>query len=281
MKSNVARALGCCAAILLCGLAEARAADPAFREVLRRYVGHHKEAVEQEPPPGYPAGADRVIALEYAVLLRRDGLDAPVDPAKYRFQQGDQIRVRIQPFSDLYVYVFFEDERGCRRCLLPSDKNSPRLAKHDQPVELPTDGSVFEFEAAAREETLVLVASEQPDSDLTTLCEAVCKKRDEKLTPEERTTQIELKDRNEKALASIQNRQAMAVAFRGRLSSTSLARVSSEMNERGAADAFLEEPPGERQSSTLVMLISKSAVAPRLSVMIPLKAAATTAANVP
>lgn len=279
MKSIMGRAVGCCAAIFLCFSVEANAAEPAFREVLRHYVGRHKEAGEQKLPPGYPVEADQVIGLEYAVLLRTNGLDEPVDPEKHRFLPGDQIRVRIQPLNDLYIYVYFEDDRGCRRCLLPSDKNSPRLAKHDQPVELPTDGSVFEFEAVANEETLVLVASEQPDNELTTLCEAVCKKRDDRLTPEERTAQIELVDRNEKALASIQNRQAMAVAYRGRLSQTALARLSAEMKQRGAADAFLKEPPGEKQPSTLVMLISKSGGPPKLAVTIPLKSAASAPAG--
>lgn len=261
--------------------ATAQGAEPTLREILRRYVSHRTEAVEHEPPPGYPGDASHIIALEYAVQLRRDGLDEPVDPAKYRFHIGDQIRVRIQPFSDLYVYVFFEDEQGCRHCLLPTDKNSPRLAKSDQPIELPTDGTVFEFEAGSKGETLVLVASNVIDADLSTLCDAVCKKRDAILTPDERSTQLELRQRNDKAISSIRSRQSMAVAFRGQLSTQALTRVSAEMEERNAVDATILEPPGKDQPSTLAMFISKSESPPRLAVSIPLQSADGLKANSP
>jgi hypothetical protein len=280
MKCVTTGAVCGCAVAVLAFLAEARGVEPSFRESLRRYIGHRNDAVGQDPPRGFPTDAVHVVALEYAVQLRRNGLDEAVDPDRYRFQAGDQIRVRIQPFNDLYIYVFFEDEQGCRRCLLPSDKNAPRLAKHDQPIELPTDGTVFEFEAGSKRETLVIVASKEPDNELTTLCEAVCKKRDTTLTPEERITQTDLRGRNEKILSAIQHRQSMAVAFRGRLSSGTLSQVSSEMDDRAIADAFLLEPPGNSQPSTLVMLVSRSETAPKIAVRIPLRSAkaATTSA---
>lgn len=278
IKIAIARAVGCCAVVTIClaavvCLAEVPAVEPPFRDLLRRYVGHHKDSVEVEDKLGFPAETNQVMGLEYAVLLQKDGVDEAVDPEKYLFHAGDQIRVRIQPMNDLYVYVFFEDDRGCRRCLLPSDKNSPRLAKHDQPVELPSDGSVFEFEAGAKQETLVLIATERPDANLTTLCEAVCKKRDDRLTPEERAVQTELRSKNEKELASIHDRLAKAVAYRGRLSAVALARLSAEMKQVGAQDALLKEAPFDKQSSTLVVLFSKSGSLPKLAVTIPLKSA--------
>lgn len=275
----VARALGCCAVMAFCLSVNARAGEPSYRDVLRRYVVHHKDTDGADRPPGYPAEANQLIALEYSVLLRKDGLDEPVDPERHQFQQGDQIRVRIQPLSDLYVYVFFEDGRSCRRCLLPSDKNSPRLAKHDQPVELPTDGGVFEFDAASQQERLVLIASERPDGGLSTLCEAVCKKRDDRLTPQERALQTDLRARNDKALLSIRNHQAMAVAYHGRLSAKALSRASGEMKQRGATELLLEESLVDKQTTTLVMLISKSASPPQLAVTIPLKSALPAAAG--
>jgi hypothetical protein len=271
----------CCAVAVLALWGDARGAEPSFREVLRRYIGHRKDASEKGLPSGYPTDARHSIALEYAVQLRHNGSDESVDPERHQFMPGDQIRVRIQPFDDVYVYVFFEDDSGCRHCLLPSDKNAPRLAKHDQPIELPTDGTVFEFETGCKGETLVLVATKDLEGDLATLCEAVCKKRVGTLTPEERTAQSELRQRNDKALAAIQDRQLMAVAYHGPISSRSLSQVTAEMQERGVADALLVEPPGDGQPSTLALLLSKSEVPPRLAIRIPLKSVDVASASIP
>lgn len=277
--------LRCCAilAVLWLDVHEALSAEPVFRDTLRRYVSQHKEGATkpEQPPPGFPASIEQAIGLEYSVLLHKDGIDEPVDPHRHRFHAGDQIRVRIQPFNDLYIYVFFEDPQKCRRCLLPSDKNSPRLARYDQPVELPSDGSVFEFEAAADQETLTIVATVQPDSELTTLCELVCKKRSDRLTPEERILQGELKLKNERAMSVIHDRQQKAVLYRGRLSNQTLGRVSDDMKQRGAQEAVVEEPPGEKQTSTLVAMFSNSTARPKLIVTIPLKATTASPAEAP
>ncbi|HVA49745.1 MAG TPA: DUF4384 domain-containing protein [Pirellulales bacterium] len=272
--------VGCWALAAFSLSSEVGGVEPAFRDVLRRLTTQRNAAVEQNQPLGDSSHVHE-IAIEYAVQLRKSGLDRAVDPEKHRFQPGDQIRVLIQPFSDAYIYVFFEDERGCRRCLLPSDKNSPRLARRDQPVELPTDGTVYEFEAGFTSARLVLVASKELDGDLTTLCEAVCKKVNGPLTPEERTTQVELRLRNERALAVIRNQQSMAVAYHGRLSSQALSRIWAEMEERGAADALLVEPPGSGQASTLAMFITKSHRPARLVVSIPLKSEEAQMVHVP
>lgn len=277
----VAMARRVCCALALVFVFNARADEPEFRNSLRKYVGQLKDTQGIEAPPGFSTAIQQAIGLEYAVMLRKDGTDQSVDPEKHRFQAGDQIRVRIQPLNDLYVYVFFQDGRGCRRCLLPSDKNSPRLAKHDQPVELPSDGSVFEFEAAAEQETLTLIATQRPDEDLTALCDMVCKKRDDRLTPQERSLQSELQARNDKALAAIQDRLQMAVAYHGLLSPRALGRLSAAMDERGAQDALIEEPPGDKEPSTLVVMFSKSTSSPKLAVNIPLKATGTTRVEVP
>ncbi|HVA50869.1 MAG TPA: DUF4384 domain-containing protein [Pirellulales bacterium] len=273
MKRILAQAVGCCAVVACCLAVAAEPAVPAYREVVRQYIGHHKDAQDGNQPAAFPLSGERVVALEYTVLLRKDGVDVPVDTQSYRFKQGDQIRVRIQSLQDLFLYVFFEDEAGCRRCLLPSDKNSPRLVKHDQPVELPTDGSVFEFEAAAKPGSLVLIASDEAEPELTTLCDAVCKKQEALLTPEERYVQTQLRQRNEKALAAIEQSQAMALVYRGPLSAKVFDRLAAEMKESGADDVFVQEPATQTQASNLVMLVSRLASHHKLSVTIPLKSA--------
>lgn len=265
------RCAGYCALVFL-GSIELRAAEPAFRDTLRRYVNERaSDASSHESPPGFPSAIEHSIGLEYSVMLHKDGIDEPVDPDRHRFHAGDQIRVRIQPLNDLYIYVFFDDDRGCRRCLLPRDKNSPRLARYDQPVELPSDGSVFEFEAAAEQETFTLIATQQPDTDLTSLCDLVCKKRGD-LSPEERLLQADLASKNQRALTALQDRQQKAVFFRGLLSPQSLGRAAADMKQRGAEDVLVFEPPGEKQTSTLVIIFSNSTLPPKLVVRISLKA---------
>lgn len=283
MKSPGVRviAMRCVAycALVLFGCAGLRAAEPAFRDTLRRYVNERaSDASSRESPPGFASAIEHSIGLEYSVMLHKDGIDEPVDPERHRFHAGDQIRVRIQPLNDLYIYVFFDDERGCRHCLLPRDKNSPRLARYDQPVELPSDGSVFEFEAAAEQETFTLIATQQPDHDLTSLCDLVCKKRGE-LSPKERTLQADLTSKNQRALTALEERQQKAVFFRGRLSPQSLSRVAADMKQRGAEDVLVLEPPGEKQTSTLVIIFSNSTVPPKLVVRVPLKANRPSAAE--
>lgn len=273
MRRYLPQAVGCCALLAASVLPGAEPANSPYRETVRHYVFHRGEPSADRQPDLFPLDDERIVALEYTVLLRKDGNDEPVDAATHRFKRGEQIRVRIQSLQDLFLYVFFEDEAGCRHCLLPSDKNLPRLVKHDQPVELPTDGSVFEFEAAAKPGSLVLIATDEVDPELTTLCDAVCKKRETTLTPDERSVQTQLRQRNEKALATIKKVQAMALAYRGRLSAKVLDRLAAQVMESGADDVLVEEPAGESETSNLVMLISKAASHHKLAVTIPLNPA--------
>lgn len=268
----VARRAGV-AAVMLCWWwgVTARAAEPAFRESVRRFLAPRKTADEPKRLPGLPAELEQVVALEYSVLLHKEGADESVDPASYSFRSGDQIRVRIQPLSDLYLYVYYEDTTGRRHCLLPADRNTPWLAKRDQPVELPTDGSVFEFDAQSGEEELTVVALDKPNDDLAAMCDLVCKKTEDKLTPEERVTQGELRTRTQNVLKAIQERQSQAARFRGAVNDAALARLSHDWKQKGAAAAVLEEPPGARQASTLELSASKAGARPALVVTIPLK----------
>lgn len=262
--------VGCCA-LMAFGSMKLPAAEPALRDALRRYVSQRaNETTNHESPPGFASAIEHTIGLEYSVMLHKDGIDQPVDAERHRFQPGDQVRVRIQPLNDLYIYVFFDDQHGCRRCLLPRDKNSPRLARFDQPVVLPSDGSVFEFEAAADQELFTLIATPRPDSDLTSLCDLVCKKRGE-LSPEERALQADLIHKNERALLALQDRQDKAIFFRGRLTLQSLGRAAADMKQRGAQDVLVLEPPSEKQTSTLVVAFSNSTAPPKLIVRISLK----------
>ncbi len=95
------------------------------------------------------------------------------------------------------------------------------------------------------------------------------------MRPEERSLQLDLKARNERTLAAIQDRLHKAVAYHGRLSAQALGRLSAAMTQGGAQDALIEERTGDKQSSTLVVLFSKAATPPKLAVNIPLRANGT------
>ena len=257
--------------LILIGTPASRAAEPLFRETVRRSLASSRPSDEPKTLPGLPKELQQVIALEYSVLLYKEGIEEAVNPATHSFRAGDKIRVRIQPLNGLYLYIFYRDAGGRRRCLLPADRNTPWLAKQGQPVELPTEGTAFEFDGKSGEDELTVVALEKPDDDLAAMCDLICKKTENKLTPEERITQGELRMRCQARLKVLEDRQSHAISFRGAIDDGALAKVSAEWKQQSAAAAVLEEPPRDRQMSTLALVASKLGSAPALLVTIPLK----------
>jgi hypothetical protein len=250
------------------------AEEPTFRESLRRQLAHQEANDTPVPPAGLPAGFNQVVAVEYSVLLRKEGVEQSVDPATYCFQPGDQVRVRIQPLSDLYFHVFYEASDGRKLCLVPNDRNVPRVAKPDQPLELPTGGNVFEFDAAMEgKESLTIVASRQPNEDLAVACDALCKKAEDKLTPDELATRGELRARVQSMLRAIADRQDEAVNYRGVVTKKTLGELSSKLQSGDAAALVVEEPPQPSRQTALAVSISKVGKPPTLLVTIPLRAA--------
>lgn len=271
MTRVVMAAVGCGVAAAFALSAKAGEAEPALREVLRRNARQRQASPRRDSGHGGFAGGGQ-IAVEYAIQLRKGGIEEAVDPEKHRFRPGDQIQVWIRPFSDAYVYVFFEDDHAHRRCLVPQDARVPLLAKHNRPIELPVDGEVFEFAAGFKGAALVLVACKEANAELADLCQALRRQGSGQAAP---------KLRDEKPLAVIRERQAQAVSYRGRLSNRVLSRVWTEVEKRDAADAVLLEPPGNGQAATLAMLITRTRHSPALMVRIPLHAAEAVTVNVP
>lgn len=264
----------CLAVPWLMACAPAGADEPTFRESLRRQLAHQKSNETAMPPAGLPAGFNQVVAVEYSVLLRKEGVEQPVDSATYCFQPGDKVRVRIQPLSDLYFNVFYEAADGRKLCLVPNDRNAPRVAKPDQPLELPTDGNVFEFDATMEgRETLTVVVSKQPNEDLAVACDALCKKAEDKLTPEELAKRAEMRTRFQNMLRTIEDRQSEAVIFHGVVTKQALGDLSSRLKSADAASLLIEEPPQTSRPTALAVSISKMGKPPTLLVTIPLRAA--------
>lgn len=235
--------------------AAVRAEEPSFRDLVRKYVHLKTVGSPTQPLPGLPEDIQKIVALEYEVLLMENGEERTVDPAKHEFQIDDQIRVRIRSLSDLYIYIFYEGAGGERKCLLPDPdfKDSSPLAKSDQLLRLPADDTAFTFVHPAGEDKLIVVATEEPSDDLAALSDVVFKSPDEPLTPEQEELQKKLKVRNEMVLKSIRERQAKGTRYRGLFDDDSIEQVALEIDRQGTTRAILEEPPHEGETSTFAM----------------------------
>lgn len=260
--------------------------EPTVRDLVRKYVRRQSQVAAPgtskttEPKKGdvpdkLPGDLRKVIALEYTVLLRKGEDEQAIDPHDHRFQLGDRIRVQVQPLSDLYIYIFHEGASGQRSCLLPSEEETPPLAKRERTLRLPSDGGYFEFEPPAGDERLIVVATEEP-VDVKVLSSLVFKKPDEKLSSEEQAIQQKLKGRAQKTLKSIREQQSQGTKFRGLFTDEVLAEVAGELKDEGGTRAVLEEPPHGEQKSTFTMSVSPDKEgASELFVSIPLKSTAS------
>jgi len=247
--------------------------EPSVRDLVRKYVQNHPNgAVVATGAEALPGNIRKVVALEYTVLLRKGDEEEAIDPHQHQFQLGDQIRVQVQPLSDLYIFIFHEGSSGQRSCLLPADDETAPLAKRDEVLKLPNDGGFFQFEKPAGDERLIVVATEEL-VDLKVLSALVFKKPEEKLSAEELAIQKKLKARTQKTLKSIREQQTQGTKFRGMFNDDVLTRIGGELKDEEST-RVLEEPPHGKQRSTFSMSVStRRKGAGELFVSIPLKSA--------
>jgi hypothetical protein len=259
------------AVICLSTAARGDADEPSVRDLVRKYVKDHANgAIAAVGADTLPGNIRKVVALEYTVLLRKGDDEEAVDPHQHQFQLVDQIRVQVQPLSDLYIYIFHEGSSGQRSCLLPADDETAPLAKRDEILTLPNDGGYFQFEKPAGDERLIVVATEEL-VDLKVLSGLVFKKPDEKLSAEELAIQKKLKARAQKTLKSIREQQTQGTKFRGMFNDEVLTQIGGELTD-DQASRVLEEPPHGKQTSTFSMSVSaRKKGAGELFVSIPLK----------
>jgi hypothetical protein len=235
-------------------LEAASAAEPTPRDIVRKYIkeGDGKGLGQLI---GFTKEVEHVVALDYAVLVRTDGEEKEVDPNEHQFEIGDQIRVRIQPVKDAYIYIFYHGASGEKKCLLPEvgrGEVAP-LVKGGAEVRLPEDGHL-ELVAPPGRDELIVAATEAPVSDLAGLANVVFKKPDEELTPEEKEIKKGLIASVNKALESIRARQGSK--YRGLLTEDAMEEYSCKVRQTGKTRALLEEPPHEGSGSTFVMAAS-------------------------
>ncbi len=243
------------AAIVLLPVGPTSAADGStFRDLVRKYV-KDGDGKQLGTLIGFSQPVQHVIALEYTVLVKRDGHEEAVDPQTHEFKLGDRIRVRVQPWSDTYIYIFHEGASGARVCLLPTEQEKPPFVKGGQTLELPGDG-YFEFSAPPGNEQLLVVAAEKPTGDLAGLSNVVFNKPDDQLTPSEKEIKNSLKAKVQKTLKSIRARQSETTTYRGLLNEDAVKDFARNVERSGNSRGVLEEPPTAKDSATFAMAAS-------------------------
>ncbi len=257
------------AALMLAGvMAHACAEEEAtYRDLARRYFATSDgKAISKFV--GLTEEVKHVVALDYTVLIRKDGREEAVDPKAYQFALGDSIRIKIQPASDNYIYIFHQGASGERTCLLPVDKETPPLLKAGASFILPFDG-YFEFVTPPGEEQIVVVATERPIAELAVLADVVFKKPGDVLTPQEQAIKDSLKATVQKTLTSIRNRHNETMTLRGLPNRKDREQFAEKVEKTNPTEVAIEEPPHGDTQGTLAMVVSTDK-APNLYVTIPL-----------
>ncbi len=272
------------AACLLGGLAMTWTAAPAaaeeglrFRDLVRKYA-EDKDGSLLAKQMGFSDSVKHVVALEYTILLKRGEGEKAVDPASHQFELGDEIRVQIQPIDDAYIYIFTEGASGQRQCLLPKTDRGEKapLVKAGSRVELPDDGSAFQFAPPPGTEQLLVVATEKPAADLAGLANVVFAKPDDVLSEKEKEIKKTLRAKASAKLESIRKRQSGSITYRGLLSDKAMAKLADEVRRQGPTRSVLEEPPTGQAQGTFAMVAStEEDDSPSLLVSISLKSVAS------
>ena len=198
----------------------------------------------------------QVIALEYKVLLWKDGEETVVDPKVRPFKLGDKIRITVQPLKDSYIYIFHIGASGKSSFLVPQAEKDPPLIKANEDVVLPSDG-YFEFVHPPGDEQLKVVASEDPVPDLPLLARVLTKDPKD-YTEEEKQVRQRLSATVEANLRSVaeeeQAKRKKLVTFRGIGADV---KKAAEETRAAGADKTVVEVPGEKASEgTVVVFVS-------------------------
>lgn len=257
-----------------------------FRPLVRRYFQEKQEETPAAPAPtspdlakaiGLPEGMGSVVALEHTILQRTPEGETAVDAASHRFRIGDEIRVRIQPLSDVHIYIFNRGPSGNLTALVPTDEETPPFVKAGASVVLPDDG-YLEFVPPAGSEELLVIATEQPVQNLQALAGSLMHKSAEELTADEKAEAERVHAAALSVLDDIFETQTAGVRHRGLLTPEAQAKVAAASQQRAAdrgarsRQVTIEEPPHENEGSTMaIAAMPEGAGKARLLVTISLK----------
>jgi hypothetical protein len=260
-----------------------RADEPTFRDLTRKYF-KDGDGADLAKLVGYKQPVKNVIALDYKVLLFKDGKETPVDPKTYEFKVGDKVRVSVQPLHEYYVYIFQIGSSGRGGFLMPEQGEDPPLAKAGVEIPLPGDGFI-EFSDPPGEETMLVVATEKPIGDRSVLAKVLTKKPGDVDTPQELAMRKTLKATVKKAMKSVQERQQelldKTVSWRG-LTTDPKAReeMTADVQNRKVTEGTFEEPMVGKTGVTSAVYASETDDdQAKLLVSIPLKSIETKKEN--
>jgi hypothetical protein len=218
------------------------------------------------------------VALEYTIVLLKNGQERAVDPNEYRFAIGDQFLVRIEAKDDMYIYVFTEGPTGNRSRLLPDDNEKPPKVSKDAKVELPGDG-YFQFTAPPGEEKFIVVATLEPSQNLQALSRFVYRQNMTQQQQDNAKEENKVLEENVKTLQS-EFSPANLAKKRGILNDATLRDFSADLKRKKRGS--LEEPPHGDEKSTFALAVSEpEAGKPKLLVNISLKSQAARANKTP
>ena len=267
---------------LLAGGSASAGERVSFRDLVFKSFENDKDEEdfgELTKATGFTKPIKKVIALEYKVLLLRDGTETVIDPKTHKFRLGEKIRITVEPLHESYIYIFHIGASGKAGFLVPHDESRPPRVKARQSVVLPTDG-YFEFTRPPGDEQLKVVAAEEPIHDLATLA-AVLTKAPEDYTAEEKkvratlnaTVEANLRSVEEEEDAKRKDNKAKLVKFRSLTGETE--QLADEVRQSGAGRATVEIPGKSSDSEgTIAVYLSTAeggqAAGCRLLVTIPL-----------
>jgi hypothetical protein len=283
MKAHWANLAALAFAMFVAAPSVVAADQPIFRDLLRKYY-KDGDGADLAKLVGYKQPVKNVIALDYKVLLFKDGKEIAVDPKTYEFKIGDKVLVSVEPMHEYYVYIFQIGSSGRTGFLMPEQDEDPPLAKAGVEIKLPGDGFI-EFSEPAGEETLLVVATEKPIGDRSVLAKVLTKKPGEVDTPQELAMRKTLKATVKKAMKSVQERQQelldKTVSWRG-LTADPKAReeMAADVKNRKVTEGTFEEPTiGQTGSTSAAFASETNDGEAKLLVSIPLKSTETKKEN--
>jgi len=195
----------------------------------------------------------QAVALEYTILLAKDGQERPVDPNTYQFAVGDQFLVRIEAKDDMFIYVFTEGPEGEKSCLQPTDQERPPFVKKGERIELPGDG-LFQFATPPGEEKFIVVATAEPSKDLASLANVVFRKPNQLLTAAEQEQKAKLLGEYKQKMESTLKEKVAGAKTRGVLKKESVDAFAKDLQAKKRG--VIEEPPSNGETSSFAMAVS-------------------------
>lgn len=171
---------------------------PASSEVTGAPPQKPKSEKPADPPPVYAAapasgtptpdgrasivtatlGAERIpLAIRYSVIkVMPGGEEFEVSPTLV-FRTGDRVRLRLEANQPGYLYIVARGSSGIWKPLFPAPELGDNLIETRRSYVLPSPGHTWTMDAQPGDETLFVVFSRQPATDLDSMIDGLRERR--------------------------------------------------------------------------------------------------------